>query len=181
MLSITDSFAKKWRFCFNEKSKILIIGKRLSQKKQQLGCKTFEETLSYKYLGVIINRRLNNNIHIHDHLDSKATTSSSYIRYTLANHADIKRVDFGKSLWHRDVLTGLIHARGIWFNETKSSHNTLLSAQYRCAKSVLNLHSKPSSIATIMDPGCLPMTDELDLKKIAYYKHLREMEGHHTS
>ena len=52
MLSVTDSFAQKWGFCFNEKtSKILIVGKRLSHKKWQWGCKTLEETVSYKYLG----------------------------------------------------------------------------------------------------------------------------------
>ena len=88
----------------------------------------------------------------------------------------MNRVDFGKSLciWYRAVLPGLIHAGGIWFNKTKSSQNTFHSH----STGVRNQYSTPSIIVTIMDLGWLPITDELDLKRIAYYKQLRETEGH---
>lgn len=56
MLDIADSFAKKWGLTFSEKkSKILIIGKKCSDKLWPMGDKLLQETSSYKYLGVLIN------------------------------------------------------------------------------------------------------------------------------
>lgn len=177
MLASADEFANKWNLSFNDrKSKILIIGKRLSSKQWKLGNKSLVETNSYKYLGILINRRVKDNTHIQECVHSKATKQSSYIRYNLANHSDINRVAFGNTLWTKVVIPSLAHAAGVWFNETAQSQTTLQSAQYKCAKSVLKLHSKPSRIATTSDLGWLPLLDELDIRRISYFIHMKQMQ-----
>ena len=177
MLDKADEFAKKWGLKFNsKKSQVLVVGKKWSDRSWPLGENSLKETKVYKYLGVLINRRLKDNSHVSDHIVSKAKKLEAYIRYTLANHSDINRVNFGSTLWHKATLPGLSHAAGIWFNDTKTSTNSLLSSQYKCAKAVLKLHSMPSRTATLCDLDWLPITDELDIKRASYYKHLREMD-----
>jgi hypothetical protein len=120
MLTIAETFSKKWGLLFNsKKSQVLIIGKRLSDKQWPLGNLLLAETKTYKYLGVIINRHLKDSDHIISHLTEKAKKLESYIRYTLARHMDIKRITFGDTLWQKAILPSLSHAAGVWFNDTK--------------------------------------------------------------
>ncbi len=178
MLNIADKFANKWGLKFNEKkSKIMVIGKRRSEKEWPLGGNLLKETDTYKYLGVIINRNLTDTNHIKGHLDNKASKGAAYTRFTLTRHSDINRIDFGNTLWNNAVLPSLSHACGIWFTNTKISRSILHSAQYKCAKAVLKLHSKPSAVATIAELGWLPIDAELDIQRINYFQHLKKMEN----
>ncbi|VDI49574.1 Hypothetical predicted protein [Mytilus galloprovincialis] len=60
LLDITANFASNWNLKFNQnKSKVMIIGKRLDKdKKWQLGNLLLEEANEYKYLGVYFTRSL---------------------------------------------------------------------------------------------------------------------------
>ena len=69
LLQIAANFADKWSLSFNEKkSQVLVMGKRLSSKMWQLGNKYIQETNSYKYLGVYINRQLKDHTYILEYL-----------------------------------------------------------------------------------------------------------------
>ena len=56
MLNVASSFATKWNLkCNSNKSKILVVGKRIDKSnKWVLGDTYIEETNEYKYLGVYI-------------------------------------------------------------------------------------------------------------------------------
>ena len=179
MLSKSDSFAKKWGLSFNDrKSQVMIIGKRISNKLWPMGNMSLSETNTYKYLGVIITSTLKDNVHITSHLADKAKKMQSHLRYTLAHHMDIKRVQFGCTLWEKALLPSLSHAAGIWFNETETARKKLASFQYQCARGVLKLHCMPSSVATIAELGWLPIIDYLDIKRVAYFQHVYQMQDH---
>lgn len=141
-----------------------------------IGRKSFKKD-RHIYLGVIINRNLTDTNHIKGHLDNKASKGAAYTRFTLTRHSDINRIDFGNTLWNNAVLPSLSHACGIWFTNTKTSRSILHSAQYKCAKAVLKLHSKPSAVATIAELGWLPIDAELDIQRINYFQHLKKMEN----
>ena len=178
MLEVAHGFGQKWGVSFSDKkSKVLVIGRRISNKKWKLGNKMLEETSSYKYLGVIINSRLKDNTHIKDHVLSKASTAESSIRYNLAIHSDINRIQFGNTLWKQAVLPSLTHAGGVWFCESKTNRDLLSSAQYKCAKSVLKIKSSPSSIATLLELGWLPINDELDVQRASYFQYLTKLDN----
>ena len=51
-----NPYSRKWRFKFNEKSKVMVIAGRLKREKQKwwLGKQEVEETEEFKYLGVWI-------------------------------------------------------------------------------------------------------------------------------
>ena len=176
MLDIANTFAVKWNFLFNDKkSKILITGQRISNKKWQIGNKLLDETANYKYLGVIINRQIKDNNHILDLISSKCSKLESYTRYTLSKHSDINRVDFGNSLWHSAILPSLAHTSGTWFDDTATTREKLLSSQYKCAKAVLRLQCNPSKYATLCELGWLPISYELDIRRMSYYKYLNNL------
>ena len=62
MHSISDAFALKWRLNFNDKkSKFLVIGRKMSNKKWLLGSKLLEEMKSYNQIGVPFNHCLKDN------------------------------------------------------------------------------------------------------------------------
>ena len=177
MLNVANVFAKNWNLTFNDKkSQVLIIGKRLSEKQWYIGEMTIKETKYYKYLGIIINRQLKDNDHFTVHIESKAKKLNSYVRYTLANHLDINRVQFGNAMWHNAVLPSLTHASAVWFESTKKSANKLKSIQYQLAKAVLKLRCMPASTSTIAELGWLPISDYLNISRIAYFCHLHKME-----
>ena len=178
MLKMADAFSLKWNLRFNKKkSQILVVGKRMSDRKWPLGDMLLGETKTYKYLGVIINRRLTDSDHVKSHLSEKAKKLEAYIRYILANNMNIRRISFGNTLWHKAVLPGLSHAAGIWFNDTKSAKDSISSSQYKCAKAVLQLKCMPSRAALLADLGWPPISDHLDILRAAYFKHLRDMDN----
>ena len=177
MLGIADRFARKWDLKYNsKKSKVLIVGKRISDKKWQLGTMSLDETNCYKYLGVILNRQMKDGNHIKEHISSKVSNLDGYIRYTLAKHADINRVKFGNSLWYACALPSIKHACAIWFNDTKSSKDMIKSYQYKCGKAVLKIRSNPSRSALLGDLGWLPILDELDIARAAYFLRLKKLD-----
>ena len=47
---------------------------------------------------------------------------------------------------------------------------------YKCAKAVLKLKSMTSKSATLAELGWLPFLDELALRRISYFHHLRQMD-----
>ena len=94
--------------------------------------KQLSETKTYKYLGVIINKRMRDSNHISDHLEEKGNKLESYVRYTLANNMDISRVKLGDTLWSKPVLPDTCsRSMVLWYTEIKT--HTLQSLQYKCA------------------------------------------------
>jgi len=177
MLQVADTYSRKWGLRFNsKKSQILVVGKRITDKQWPLGDMMLKETNSYKYLGVIINRRLNDSDHINVHLAEKAKKLQAYLRYTLSSHMDINRVTFGNTLWHKALLPSLSHACGIWFNDTLTTRKNIMSFQYKCAKAVLKLKCMPARSAILADLGWLPIIDHLDTLRACYFEHLHKME-----
>ena len=102
----------------------MVIGKKLVNKTWSLGNLQLKETNSYKYLGVIINRQLNDATHINDHLKKKAKKQQCYLKHLLASHLDINRVNFGTVICEKAIIPSLTHAAGVWF-ESKTCLNTL--------------------------------------------------------
>ena len=130
MLHVSSIFATKWGLKFNsKKSQILIIGQRLKKQKWKLGNTFLSETKTYKYLGVVINRYLTDSDHIKQLLSEKAKKQNGYLRHILANHLDIKRIEFGTTMWKKALLPGLSHAAGVWFDSNPSLQKILSTAQ----------------------------------------------------
>ena len=102
---------------------------------------------------------------------------ASYIRYTLANNLDIKRVTLGDTLWHKAVLPALAHGAGVWFNDSKSARQSLESTQYKCAKGVLKLHCMPAKVAILGDLGWANILDHLNIARVRYVNHLQKMDN----
>ena len=99
------------------------------------------------------------------------------MRYTLAKHLDINRIDFADSIWQKAILPSISHAAAVWFSDTKQSKNKLSSIQYKFAKAALKIKCMPSATATIGELGWLPINDMLNIKRISYYKHLLSMNN----
>jgi hypothetical protein len=149
----------------------------MQNKQWFLGDLVLQETNTYKYLGIVINRRLKDNDHIKQHLIPKAKNLESYIRFTLAKHMDINRVNFGNTIWQKAIQPSLSHAAAVWLNDSKSACDRLSSIQYNFGKAVLKIKCMPSKTATLAELGWLPFCDHLDIKRISYYTHLIEMNG----
>ena len=179
MLSVADKFSQKWGMSFNDtKSKVMTIGKKLSpQSTWKLGDKLLKETKSYKYLGVFINKFLTDTYHINTHLKDKANKLDSYIRYTLSNNLDVKRITLGNTLWEKAVLPALAHGAGVWFCDTNTARVSLTKIQYKCAKGVLKLYSMPARLALFSDLGWMNILDHLDILRINYFNHLGCMDN----
>jgi hypothetical protein len=182
MLHIADQFAHKWGLLFNnKKSKVLVIGQKVNNKHWILGDQVIQETATYKYLGIIINRQLKDSHHINQHLTAKGKNLESYMRYTLAKHMNMKRIFFGNTLWHKAILPSLSHAAAVWFNNLDTASKRLSSIQYKIAKGVLKLKCMPSKTATLAELGWLPISDYLDIKRISYYDHLIHMNSNRVT
>ena len=70
LLDVASAFAIKWNLSFNfNKSKVLVVGKRVNRSKQwKLGSDLIEEVNEYKYLGVYFSRSLKFNYHINSYV-----------------------------------------------------------------------------------------------------------------
>ena len=180
LLQIAANFADKWSLSFNEKkSQVLVMGKRLSPKMWQLGNKYIQETNSYKYLGVYINRQLKDHTHILEYLKKKSTKMEGYVRHLLASHLDINRIEFGNALWFQAILPSISHCASVWLNNSDNYAKCLKSIQYNFAKAVLKINSKamPNYIALMGELGWTPIIDHLDLVRIKYLHHLQNMDN----
>ena len=135
------------------------------------------ETKTYKYLGIIINRQLTDTDHIKQHLSKKVKKMEGYIRYTLASHMDINRVNFGMTIWDKVILLSISHAAPVWFNDTASNKKALLSFQNECARAILKLKTMPARMGLLAELGWLPITDKLDIDRIKYFEHLQKMDN----
>ncbi len=154
MLDVAANFAEKWGLSYNDtKSKVMVIGKRIKDRGWALGDKWIYKTNSYCYLGVFMNRSLKDSYHINSHITKKADKMDPYMRYTLAKHHDIKRIELADTIWQKIVLPSLTHGAGVWFADTKSSKDKLSSIQYRFAKAALKIKTMPSASATIGELG----------------------------
>ena len=102
LLDITANFASKWNLKFNQnKSKVMIIGKRLDKdKKWQLGILLLEEANEYKYLGVYFTRSLTFAYHINCYLKDNFERKLNYMTKLLNEHGSFNRISFGDALWN---------------------------------------------------------------------------------
>ena len=79
LLHITYKFAKKWNLKINQsKSKIMVIGKRLSDKVWKMGDLNLTETNEYKYLGIYFKRSLKSHYHINNHIKDSGSENQWY-------------------------------------------------------------------------------------------------------
>ena len=81
MLKVADHFTLKWGMTFNcEKSKVMVIGKRINREKGwRLGESLLAECSSYKYLGILFSQSFSDSAHIKTHLKSKAVKLRNYL------------------------------------------------------------------------------------------------------
>ena len=176
MLNIAATFASNWCLKFNsKKSQIMTIGKKKSEQIWHLGNLDIYETHEYKYLGVIINKQMSDTNHL-SYIRKKMKKLENYVRYTLAKHKDINRVNFGDNLWRKAILPSINHASGIWFSSSRKSQEELSSHQYSIAKAILKIHSMPSRVATCGELGWLPITDHMNISRISYYSRLLHLK-----
>lgn len=176
MLNVVDQFANKWGLQFSDKkSQVLVIGERLKERPWYLGSLKLKETNSYCYLGVIITHTLKDSEHIKQHLEKKASRLESHMRYTLAKHMNISRIELADNMWHKAILPSLSHAAPIWFSVPKSSQDKLNSMQYKFAKAAVKIKSSPSASALLAELGWMPLSYALNIKRVSYYKYLLEM------
>ena len=64
MLEEVEEYRKRWRFQFNEKSKVMVVSKRKKERRTWwLGAKEVEEMEAYKYLGVWFYVQLSGRVH----------------------------------------------------------------------------------------------------------------------
>ena len=64
MLEEVEEYRKRWRFQFNEKSKVMVVSKRKRERRRWwLGAKEVEEMEAYKYLGVWFYVQLSGRVH----------------------------------------------------------------------------------------------------------------------
>ena len=66
-----------------------------------------------EYLGVMINNQLKDNSHL-AYIGKKMKKLESHLRFTLAKHKDISRVNHRDNLWNKAILPSLSHACGVW-------------------------------------------------------------------
>ena len=116
MLNVSDAFASKWNMTFNnEKSKVMVIGKRINyDKKWNLGNFYITECKSYKYLGIVFSQSLNDSHHIKTHLKDKAGRLRAYMCSILSSHDNINRVNFGNNIWKNVILPSISHGCSFW-------------------------------------------------------------------
>ena len=87
----------KWNLSFNSnKSKVLVVGKRVNRSKQwKLGADLIEEVNEYKYVGVYFSRSLKFNYHIHSYVKENADQKLNYCIRILGEHGNFNRLSFG--------------------------------------------------------------------------------------
>lgn len=176
MLNTATRFATKWGLTFNQtKSQVLCVGARFKGLQWTLGNTFIKETKSYKYLGIMIDSYLKDTVHVNNYIASKAKNLESYTRFTLAKHMDINRTHFGNTIWHTAIQPSLLHASGVWFDQSKKSKNKLKSIQYQLAKAVLRIRSSPSKTSTLGELGWLPISDQMNINRIGYFCHIQKM------
>ena len=101
LLDVASAFVIKWNLSFNfNKSKVLVVGKRVNRSKQwKLGSDLIEEVNEYKYVGVYFSRSLKFNYHINSYVKENADQKLNlyYIRI-LGEHRHFNRLSFGDAL-----------------------------------------------------------------------------------
>jgi hypothetical protein len=97
MLNVVDSIAKKYRIKFGrEKSKMMKIGKKLSERKFTLGEMEMEYCQKYKYLGMVINEDNRMMEHIKE---TKRRAEAAYNTITaIAGNVDFKHMEMS-AMW----------------------------------------------------------------------------------
>ena len=115
MLDIAARFSQTWKLDFNnDKSKVLIIGKRTdSSRLWKLGNNFISECESYKYLGVHISRSLSEHTHVNE-IVKKGNRLISYIKSIINSHDHFNRVYYGDILWKSLALPSINYACSVW-------------------------------------------------------------------
>jgi hypothetical protein len=100
LLDVASAFVIKWNLSFiSNKSKVLVVGKRVNRYKQwKLGSDLIEEVKEYKYLGVYFSRSLKFNYHINSYVKENADQKLNYCIRILGEHGNFNRLSFGDAL-----------------------------------------------------------------------------------
>ena len=175
LLDVTSNFAKRWNLKLNEsKSQIMIIGKRISDRIWKIGELSLKETSQYKYLGVYIARTLKSHYHINNYIKILAENKINGLTRILNNHADVKRIEMGTSVWKSVILPSIAHGCSVWF-PTTTDYNFLESVQYQAAKVIIKTRLNPPRCAVIRELGWEPIHDFLNRQRLSYFSRLQAL------
>ena len=118
LLDVASAFVIKWNLSFiSNKSKVLVVGKRVNRYKQwKLGSDLIEEVKEYKYLGVYFSRSLKFNYHINSYVKENADQKLNYSIRILGEHGNFNRLSFGDALWHSVLRPSVSHGGSVWFH-----------------------------------------------------------------
>ena len=64
MLEVVQAYVMRWRMKFNGRSKIMVVGKREGGMSWKIGEEVMEEVEEFKYLGVLFEKKLRDNVHL---------------------------------------------------------------------------------------------------------------------
>ena len=182
MLRIVNDFGVKWGFNFDPiKSKVMVIGKRLDKDKiWLLGDLEIKEVSAYKYLGIYISRSLKDTFHVNTLMKKKADVIRNLISSTLTKHCNVKRIEFGNTLYNAKFVPGITHGCGI-FVTNQTINDKIATMQYKMAQDIFQLKCKPAKQALLGDLGWKPICDLIDKRRIDYFVYLKNslMDGLH--
>ena len=177
LLDVASAFVIKWNLSFNfNKSKVLVVGKRVNRSKQwKLGSDLIEEVNEYKYLGVYFSRSLKFNYHINSYVKENADQKLNYCIRILGEHGNFNRLSFGDALWHSVLRPSVSHGSSVWFPSSVSHVESLESIQYKMAKLIMNTRMNIPKSALFLELGWEPVYTFMNRQRVAYYARFQNL------
>ena len=178
MLELATLFAKEWKLNFNfDKSNILVIGKRTNKEKHwKLGDSYITEAESYKYLGVIISRNLNDHMQFENVL-KKGNRLTAYIKSVIDNFDNFSRVYYGDILWRTIALPSINFGSDVWCSVSKSDIDKLERLQLQMARYILKAPMNTPRSALYGELGWMPIKTMHDISRVKYFDRLIKMDS----
>ena len=92
----------------------------------------------------------------------------------LNNHADVKSIEMGTSVWKSVILPSIAHGWSVWF-PTTTDYNFLESVQYQAAKVIIKTQLNPPRCAVIRELGREPIHGFLNRQRLSYFSRLQAL------
>ena len=119
-------------------SKVLVVGKKIDRNKAwKLGSHSIQECETYKYLGVMISRNINDHSHV-EHLVQKCNRLIGYIKSVIGNLCNYNRVYYGDILWRTIALPSVNYGCPVWVG-SKSDTEKIEKLQLQMARFILKV------------------------------------------
>jgi hypothetical protein len=173
MLDITDDIAKRYHIQFGkEKSQVITIGKTQYQPQFNLGKVTLDNTESYKYLGMTINKKGN----LADHLVKTKGKVEAALQtsFSLAGNDEFYKMEMSTTwrLVHACILPILTHGAETW-NPTKAELKEAQRILNNTLKRILRIPTTTPSEIITAETGVWDIETQMDKKQIMYYHKIR--------